>query len=1079
MSAQPGYYRFPTIHDSTIVFVSEDDLWSVESSGGVARRLTANPGSVWYPRFSPDGLTIAFTSRDEGQPDVYLMDADGGQARRITFMGATTFVAGWDPDGEAVLVASDWQQPFVGELLLYRIPLESLVPEPLNLGPGRIVSFGSQPRSGRRGMVLARMSRDPAQWKRYRGGRAGTIWVDRKGTGDFSNLLPLDGNLACPMWVGSRIYFLSDHEGHGNIYSTTPSGRNLERHSDHEGLYARWPSTDGNSIVYHVGADLWIFDIGSGESRMVSVETQSARPQRNRRFQSPGKHLESIDIHPEGHSIAVVARGSAVTMPLWEGAPLNHGEGSRSRARLATWLHDGERFAVVSDDLGEESILVCQADDSGNQERISGDFGRARSMAASPAGTHRLAMTNHRHELIVVNVESGKSKVLHRNPYLWIHGVAWSPDGRYLAFGASMSRSTSAIFVADVRTNRVRQVTSGDFDDAQPSFDPGGLYLYFLSGRSFVPVPDSMFHDYGFPQTSKPYALLLDTETVSPFAIELAELRAPGTPPADAANSDDGDKKVDGPDPVKIVWGGLEGRLEAVPVPTGRYLRVAGAHGRILYSSHPLAGAGEAPNGGPRGKLEAWDFFTNKSELVADGVGDFAVTADGKVLGIMGVGKLRVVPSGMKAGGGKNGPEVPGRESGLVDLDRVRLQVDPGEEWVQMFSEAWRLQRDYFWHADMAQVDWKAVHKQYLPLVHRVGSRSEFSDLMWEMQGELGTSHAYEMGGEYRTEPVWRQGSLGADLVSDRRGMWKVAVIPEGDVWDSKTRSPLAVAGLGIASGDRIVAVDGKKIDREMSPYRALADRADREVRLTIKTGNKKPRTVVVRATGSETLMRYRAWVEANRKVVREATDGAAGYIHIPDMGPWGFSEFHRSWFAEMYRSGLVIDVRYNRGGNVSQLLLSRLLRKRHGMRVSRWNELTGFPYESPAGPMVALTNESSGSDGDIFSHTFKWHGLGKLVGTRTWGGVTGIWPQQSLVDGAITTQPEYATWFEDVGFGVENYGADPDVEVDIRPQDYANGVDPQMVKALEILVAEIEDAGPQYPPAGPHASMKAPKLPR
>lgn len=1079
MSAQAGYYRFPTVHGSTIVFVSEDDLWSVDSSGGLARRLTANPGSVWYPQFSPDGSAIAFTSRDEGQPDVYLMDADGGQPRRITFMGATTFVAGWDPDGKSVLIATDWQQPFVGDLRLYRVPLDSLVPEPLGLGPGRIVSFGPQPRTGQRGMVLARMSRDPAQWKRYRGGRAGTIWVDRKGNGDFSNLVSLDGNLACPMWVGNRIYFLSDHEGHGNIYSTTSSGRNIERHTDHEGLYVRWPSTDGSSIVYHVGADLWILDIGSGDSRMVPVETQSARPQRNRRFQSPGKHLESVDLHPAGHSVAVVARGSAVTMPLWEGAPLNHSEGSLSRDRLATWLHDGDRLAVVSDDKGEESILVRSVDGSGEQKRISGDFGRARSLAASPAGTHRMALTNHRHEVIVINVETGRSKVLHRSPYLWIHGVAWSHDGRYLAFSASMSRGTSAIFIADVRTNRVRQVTSGDFDDAQPSFDPGGQYLYFLSGRSFEPMPDSMFHDYGFPQTAKPYVLMLTDETVSPFAIELSEPRAPGAPPTDASNGANGDKKAEGPDPVKIVWDGLETRLEAVPVPPGRYGRVCGAHGRILYSSYPLAGASGGANGGPRGKLEAWDFSANKSEVVADGVGDFAVTPDGKVLGIISAGKLRVVPSTMKAGGEKNGPEAPGRESGLVDLERIRLEVDPGEEWAQMFTEAWRLQRDHFWREDMAQVDWKAVHKRYFPLLERVAARSEFSDLMWEMQGELGTSHAYEMGGEYRPEPVWRQGSLGADLVSDRRGIWKVAAIPEGDIWDPKTRSPLSVAGVRIAAGDRIMAVDGKKVDRETSPYRALADRANREVRLTVKTGNKKPRTVVVRATGSETLMRYRSWVEANRATVREATDGAAGYIHIPDMGPWGFSEFHRSWFAEMNRAGLVIDVRYNRGGNVSQLLLSRLLRKRHGMRVSRWNEPTGFPYESPAGPMVALTNESSGSDGDIFSHTFKWHGLGKLVGTRTWGGVTGIWPQQSLVDGAVTTQPEYGTWFEDVGFGVENYGTDPDVEVAIRPQDYAAGVDPQMLKALEILAFEMEEAGPQYPPVEPHASMRAPKLPK
>lgn len=1074
MSSQKGYYRFPTVHESKVVFVSEDDLWRVNLDGDNAHRLTSNPGSVWYPAFSPDGGSIAYTSRDEGQPDVWVLNATGGTPRRITFMGASTFVAGWEPDGSAVLVSTDWQQPFAGSLHLYRVPLDTLIPEPLNLGPGRVVSFGPKPKTGRPGMVLGRMGRDPAQWKRYRGGRAGTIWVDRKGNGDFAELVKLEGNLACPMWIGGRIYFLSDHEGHGNIYSTTPTGRNIERHTSHQGMYVRWPSTDGATIVYHVGADLWSLDISTGVAAMIDVEIGSSRPQRSRRFQSPGKHLETVDLHPAGHSVALVARGNTVTMPLWEGAPLVHQSGSGARERLATWLSDGKRLAAMSDDQGEETILVRTAA-TGEETRIKGDFGRARSMVASPAGTDRLAISNHRHELIVVNLETGSSKVLHRSPHMWLHGVGWSPDGRYVAFGASTTRQTSAIFVADVRTSRVRQVTSGDFDDSDPAFDPTGQYLYFLSGRTFDPMPDSVFHNYGFPQTAKPYVLVLDAATVSPFSTELAEPRAPGAPPAEQSNGDK-DAKDKGPKPVKIVWDGLSERIEAVPVPHGRYGRVLGAQGRILFSSYPVTG-GHNHNGGPRGKLEAWDFAANKVEPVADGVGDFTVSVDGKVLAIMGGGKLRVAPASLKGGSEKNGSDSPGRESGIVDLDRVRIEVDPPAEWAQMLSEAWRLQRDYFWREDMASVNWNAVRKAYLPLIDRVAARSEFSDLMWEMQGELGTSHAYEMGGEYRPEPRWRQGSLGADMSRDGRGVWKVTAIPGGDAWDSKARSPLSVPGVGIAPGDRIVSVDGRTVDKSLTPYEALADRANRSVLLTVKSGNRKARDVVVKAIGSESALRYRTWVDSNRAAVAEATEGRAGYIHIPDMGAFGFAEFNRYWLADMNKDGLVIDVRFNRGGNVSQLLLGRLLRKRHGMRVSRWNEPTGFPYESPAGPMVALTNESCGSDGDIFSHTFKWNGLGKLVGTRTWGGVTGIWPQQALVDGTVTTQPEFGTFFDDVGFAVENYGTDPDVEVVIRPQDYHAGIDPQMEKAVAILIEEMDTAGPQYPPVPKHPSMRAPKL--
>ena len=1047
MPGQLGYYRHPTIAGDLVVFVSEDDLWRVSTEGGAAERLTANPGRMSFPRLSPDGRHVAFTSRDEGHSDVFVMSVDGGPADRLTYFGANSLPVGWTRDGSAVIVSSDWQQPFAGDYHLWTVPLDGGAPVPLNVGPARAMSRA--PRGG--GRVLGRHSLDPARWKRYRGGRAGQLWIDRTGSGEYAQLgADLNGNLADPMWIGQRVYFISDHEGHGNIYSVTPTGRNIARHTDHGDFFARFAHSDGSRIVYHCGADLWLLDPAADGPEQLDVRIPSARPERSRRFEKPGRFVETVDLHPSGHSLALVARGHAFTSPLWEGAVTRHGEGSADRERLLTWLPDGERVAYMTDAGGEEKIVVRKADGTGDSTVIEGDFGRAREMIAAPAGTDRVAISNHRHELLIVDLSRGTVRKVYEAPFFWLHGIAWSPDGRWLAAGASQNEMTSSIVVTNARSGRSRVITRPEFSDAYPAWDPGGSFLYFVSNRSFNPFYDAHFHDYSFPQAGVVAVVPLERTQRSPFSTAQATPRPPGAPPESANGKDNGKDNGDGPPEVKIDFTGIEDRVVRVPGADARYARVKGAAGKILYLSFPMAGSLSGPNSGPKGKLEAYDFASQKAETVAEGVSGFTVSADGKVIAYLAGRKLRVVPLGFKDDGSK-APDKPGRESGWIDLNRFRLVVEPGDEWGQMLHEAWRLQREYFWRKDMAKVNWNAVLRRYGPLVDRVGTRSEFSDLMWEMQGELGTSHAYELGGDYRPEPRVRQGSLGVDLARTARGVWSVERIPRGDSW-TKAASPLAAPGLDIREGDRLVSVDGVTVGRSQTPYAALADRAGQPVTVEVQRGRTRARRVVVEAIGDEFSLRYRDWVNRNRKRVHEATNGRAGYIHIPDMGATGFAEFHRSFLSELEKDGLVVDVRYNRGGNVSQLLLARLLRKRLGYRITRWNPARAFPYESAPGPMVCLTNESSGSDGDIFSHTWKMHGLGPLIGTRTWGGVTGIWPQQALVDGTVTTQPEYGSWFDDVGYEVENYGTDPDIEVVIAPQDWVAGRDPQMESGLAEL---------------------------
>jgi tricorn protease len=1077
MSSEFRYYRHPTIAGDHIVFVMEDDLWSARLEGGTARRLTANPGVSTFPALAPDGKSVAFTGRDDGPAEVYVMDAEGGTPRRLTWMGANTQVVGWSSDGKNVLAATDWQQPFGGMMHIVAIPRIGGTPEAQNYGPARAISFNTDLPA----TVIGRNSGDPARWKRYRGGTAGTLWIDRGNDGNFSPLIQLKGNLASPMWIGQRIYFLSDHEGHGNLYSCTPTGRALLKHTDHTDFYVRFPRTDGHLIVYHAGSDIHVFDPAENSSRIIDIRISSTHSQRNRKFVNPEQYLESFDLHPNGHTLTSVHRGGLFSMGLWTGAPVRLGTGSKIRYRLGSWLPDGKHIVAVTDECGEEALVVFRPDGSKSPRLIRGDFGRPIDLYVAPGNaikeaesessdskkktklskkqprsktdTDRLVLTNHRQELISVDLDSGRSRVLDRSRHHRISGVAWSPDSNWIAYGHSSAEHTSAIRLCKVDTGKILTITREDFSDGYPSFDPDGKYLYFISGRTYNPVYDNLYFDLGFPLGMRPYLVTLRQDTPSPFARGTAKPRAPGG----AVDSNAGGPKKS-KDAFRIDLDNIGDRIVAFPVPEGRYGGILGARGRALYSKYPIVGSlSNDTDTDPhtKGILEYWAFDNNKSGRVSDKVSDFTLSLDARVLGIQSGHRVRAVPADFKDDSEKNKDEY-SRETGWVDLNRIPLSVDPKEEWRQMYAEAWRLQKEHFWRADMSGVDWDKVHARYLPLVDRVGTRGEFSDLMWEMQGELGTSHCYEMGGDYRPRPNWRQGFLGADLdFNTKTRKWQIQRIPKGDSWDKEYASPLAAPGINVESGDEILQVGGEAVNGNVSPYERLVNMADRDVQITVRRRRGKRRsteTVTVTTLHEETSLRYRDWVETNRRFVHEKTEGRVGYIHIPDMSPFGYSEFHRYYGPESERDGLIIDVRFNRGGHVSPLLLEKLSRRRIGYDVSRWSEPIPYPYASPMGPMVALTNEYAGSDGDIFSHSFKLFGLGPLIGKRTWGGVVGIWPRHSLVDGTVTTQPEFSFWFEDVGYGVENYGTDPDIEIDNRPQDYAEGVDRQLEKALTTI---------------------------
>jgi len=1139
-------------------------------------------------------------------------------------------VLGWTADNTRILFSTSARHFHPQEYTIHAITAHAAGSQvtPILVGPARSIAFGP---AG--GVVIGRNTGDPARWKRYRGGTAGHLWIDRNGDGQFERFLSdLPGNLASPMWLpgdnGGRIYFISDHEGIGNLYSVAPTGDDFRRHTDHDDFYARNPSTDGRRIVYHAGADLHVFDPATGSAEKVAIDYRSPRVQRNRKFSPAIAYLDNARLNPSGDALAVTTRGKAFTFFNHEGPVMQIGQRDGVRYRLPDFLNDDQYLVMIDDANGEEELVVYSTDLTEPPRRLSGlDIGRPVALKVSPT-EDKLALSNHRQEVLIVDLKSGEITRVDRSEWRAIAGMDWSPDGRWLAYGFGVDLNATEIrlyhlpdepdehapqpngdttqptaFAADAQPDERSRwpnpiaVTRPILHDVAPSFDPEGNFLYFLSYREFNPVYDNLHFDLGFPWGMRPYLLLLRRDLSNPFLprpnggdadahddehadldddeetesadddsedevgedeIGAGDEECEDDDCEDDANdceSDDGEPKGDvrwravgcvdrqhnAPDaepqpdllcdalsrgseqhaqekapekpknnkrkqrPLVIDLDGIERRILAFPLPDGRYGQIVGAPGRAIYSSFPLQGALDGDQewgdeGEEGGALRAWVFKDYKSESIADNVATFELSRNRKKLLYFSGKRLRVIPSTEKAPGDSG----PGRRSGWIDLTRIKVSVSPPSEWEQMYREAWRLQRDHFWSEDMAEVDWRAIYERYHPLIDRVSTRSEFSDLVWEMQGELGTSHAYEFGGDYRPSPYYTQGVLGADLIWDAEANgYRIENIVEGDAWNPRATSPLAAPGVDIVAGDILLAINGQRLDATLSPAQLLVNQANQEVLLTLAprpvAENHKPdqteaapahtpdhapakpqlHSVIVKAIHNDANARYRAWVEANRRRVHEATAGRIGYVHIPDMGSHGYAEFHRGFLAEVMRDGLIVDVRYNNGGHVSQLILEKLARRRIGYDASRWGGIAPYPMESVAGPVVAVTNELAASDGDIFCHSFKLLKLGPLIGKRTWGGVIGIYPRHPLVDGTITTQPEYSFWFQDVGWMVENYGTDPDIEVDITPQDHVAGRDPQLERAVAEALRILATQPLVKPDRSTRPSRALPRLPK
>jgi tricorn protease len=1175
------YLRYPHLHGDLVTFVAEDDVWIAPLDGGRAWRVSSTQKPARNPRFTPDGKRLVWTVIQGTAPEVVTANVDGGGFRQLSYFGhSTTRVKGFTSNGD-VLVTSAFQQAEGRHTYAYSLPIEGGWAAELPFGPVESVAFGPEVGDERPVVVGSVLSREPAWWKRYRGGTAGKLWLDSDGNGEFERLLPeLNGNLADPMWVEGRIAFLSDHEGYGNLYSVLPDGSDLRRHTDHEDFYVRHASTDGRRVIFESAGELWFLPTLEAEPVNIAITLGSASEARRPACLKVAGYLGDIVPDATGGASAVETHGTVHWLRHKDGPSRVIEATPGVRARLPRPLGEG-RIAYIADHGATEAIYVkdvaprlasrlsvtkraVQQPESDSEgalplpiaaSRVTGtlsapparmpsaglvaevttsdvaaaepgsatsnaatsnaatsnavtsetvgangaagpnrlDFPkptRASALEASPDGRW-LAVGTSFGEVYVAEVDSGELRLLTSVGEGTISDLSWSPDSEWVvwsepvtSFGSrSKLRTARPAFAAE----GIIDLTDGRFRDESAVFTPDGKYLAFLSNRSFDPVYDGHSFDLSFPSPIKPYLIGLAADTPSPFgpSVSFQDVPIDAVVPAglphlasvdteaeaavESGVSDATTTPTTALPKVRIDAEGVAHRVISVPVPQGNYSALAAVDGALLWLDAPLSGVtgdgkGSLQDKAPSPALVRYDLAKRKRSTLVGAVERYRVSGDGKKVAYVLEKQLTVVLSDAKV-------DEDGGDSGKVDLNRIRVTLDPLAVWGQAFDEAWRLQRDFFWTEDMAGQDWEDVYKRYRPIVERLGSHDDLVDLLWELHGELGTSHAYVRPAAVSEPGSNGQGRLGADLRLTDAG-WEITRILATESSDPLATSPLTRPGADARAGDVLLAIDGVELTAERTPAMLLVGAAGRTVELTLLNGAAhggnagRQRRIAVVPLKDEERLRYQDWVHANRRTVREASGGKFGYLHIPDMMANGWAQLHRDLDTETSLDGLIVDVRRNRGGHTSQLVAELIGRKVTGWSMPRGEKPRTYPHHAPRGPVIILADEFAGSDGDIITQVSKLRGIGPVIGTRTWGGVVGIDNRFALADGTGVTQPRYATWFGGgIGWNVENHGVEPDIRVDFPPHAYAAGSDPQLEYGIGALKEMVQELPTDRPP--------------
>jgi tricorn protease len=1060
--------RFPDMHGGKIVFVYGGDLWLVPATGGAARRITADAGRELFPKFSPDGKWIAFTGQYDGNFNVYVMPAEGGQPRQLTFyqggaaplndrMGIHNEVVAWTPDSKRVLFLSRRDSPNVWTKRLYTVPIDGGQPEPLSLDQGGLASFNAD------GTKIAynRIFRNFRTWKRYTGGMAQDIYIyDLKNNVLEQQIPHTDYTDSFPMWHGDTVYFTSDRgaEHRLNIYSYDLTTKQIEQITHFTDFDVMWPSLGEKSIVFENGGYLYVLDLESRQTAKLTITLPGERELAMKHWSGVANLITDLDIAPDGKRAVMTARGKIFTVPAKEGATRNLTREEGSREKEVAWSPDGRWIAYVSDRSGEDEIYITPQDGMGNidlgrepstdpkdkekeaaaakergkdqeQQITSGLKGFMLAPVWSP-DSKKLAWADKDLHLWYVDIADKRPVEVDSGRFAEITDYSWSPDSKWIAYDKQNISNFSAVYLYSLEKKQTTAVTGELVNSQLPVWDPEGKYLYFLSDRDYNEVIGGFDFEFTNPKTTRVYLLTLRADLPSPLPAlsDETEIKreAPAPVPAATDQGKAGSSSGKGnPETAKkgeasstaandalknfrIDLDGIQNRIVALPIPPASLTALDAAKGFVYYSTQPVQGL-SGPLAGEDPVLHAFDLTERKDKTVIRGISRWWLSHDGsKIL------------YEAKAGGGPGSygiidakPDAGAKlGDGALNLSGLRLEVDPPAEWRQIFNEVWRQERDYFFEASMNGVDWEAVRKKYEVLLPYVASRYDLTYILGEMIGELSNSHTYVNGpAETGLHPV-AEGLLGADYELDAAtGSYRFKKIYPCENWDAQSRSPLTEPGLNVKEGDYLLAVNGRPLRAPQSPDELLANTANETTAITV---NATPsldgaRTIAVKPLADELQLHMNDMIETNRKKVDAATNGRVGYVYIPDMEDDGLNAFVKQYYPQIRKEGMIIDVRYNGGGFVDQLIFERLRRVLSGMGSARNWEVSSastIPAAVFNGYMAAITNQYAASDGDIFSYFFKVYKLGPLIGERTWGGVRGIRGMMPLIDGGSVTRP-------------------------------------------------------------------------
>ena len=1055
--------QYPDVSDTHITFVYGDDIWIASKSGGIANKLTSPDGTEGFPRFSPNGKMIAYTANYHGNNDVYLIEAKGGVPKRLTYHGMTDRVIGWTPDGKSVLFASSRESGRQRYNQLYTVSIKGGSPKKLPVPYGEFASFSPDGKH----IAYTDRSRVFRNWKRYRGGTAPDITVFDLTTFKSENITNNIANDETPMWIGNAIYYMSDNgpNKRNNLWKYDRSSKTNTQLTNFKDYDITFPANSASEIVFEAGGKLYVYNVSNSNSKEVNIEIISDQKGLIPQQKKVASWLQNATVSPDGKRVIVQARGELFDLPATEGFVSNLTSTSGVAERQPAWSPDGKHVAYWSDANGEYQLTLH--DVTGKQKpRTVTSFtsGFYYSIYWSP-DSKKIVYVDQSMSINYLDVSTGKVTKADQGKYMMEGGlrnfsVTWSPDSKWFAYARGTDNpATTAIFLYNTDKNKLSQLTSGYYADNSPTFSVDGKHLFFGTNRTFQPLYSDLDNTFIYPNTTGIAVGTLDASTESLTAVKNDAYELPKKDDDKKEDKDEKDKDKDKDAKkedknIKIDIDGFESRLELLDVEAGNLGNLTAVEGKLIFSRFPNSGSAK----GGSASIDYYDFKEREVKTIISKASNYEVSSNGKKLLIMQGQKLAVID--IKADQ---------KIDKAVPTQDMVMHIVPKEEWRQIFNDVWRFERDYFYDPGMHGVDWKTMRTRYGRLIDQSNSRSDVNIIIGDLIAELDASHTYTGGGDLERASRMNVGYLGADI-SLENGKFRIKKIITGAPWDAEVRSPLAKPGINVKEGDYILAVNGNPINTSKPISSALQGLAGDAVQITINSTASltDAKNVIVKPMRSETRLRHLAWIENNRQRVDKATNGKIGYVYVRSTGQDGQNELVRQFYAQMNKEGLIIDERFNSGGQIPDRFVELLDRDPLAYFAVRDGKDWAWPPAGNFGAKVMLINGFSGSGGDAFPDYFRKRGLGPLIGTRTWGGLIGISGAPNLIDNGRITMPTFRMFDPSGEWFKEGHGVDPDIEVIEDFQKLANGKDVQLEAGITEVLRLLKSNKAYKMPARP-----------